>query len=200
MFQPAPLIIPQLHPQLFLPLAGFDLPPVAGAGSSRQLWPRHGRGCCSRSGAPPAGEQTAGSGGSGSHATVEQKLRGGKGGRARAAGARQPHANAVEKLTACEGAGSASPSCSGAVSSRAFAASLFPPPPPQYLIPSEKPFHDVSAEPAPEQPGSRWLAGREVLSGKQSCKNQKGIYFPIYKARPLRDVQRCLVAGAGAEV
>lgn len=90
------------------------------------------------------GEKTAGSRGSGSHATVEQKLRGGKGSRARAARKQQRYANAVEKLTACKGASSASPSCSGAVSTEAFSVSLLPPA--KYLILSEKPFQEVSVE------------------------------------------------------
>ena len=70
----------------------------------------------------------------------------------------------------------------------------------KFRILSEKPFREVSAEPAPNQPGSRWLAGREMLSGKQSYENLKDIYFPIYKASPQTEVQRCVASSDGAEL
>lgn len=145
-----------------MPPVGSDLPPaMAGVGS----WGGGAGGVPAAAGPRPqrrisGREKTAGSRGSGSHATVEQKLRGGKGSRARAGRNQQRYANAVEKLTACEGAASALPSCSGAVSSEAFSVSLFSLffPPLKYLILSEKPFHEVSAGQVPNQPGSRWLA------------------------------------------
>lgn len=143
------------------------------------------------------GEKTAGSRGSGSHATVEQKLRGGKGSRARAARKQQRYANAVEKLTACKGASSTSPSCSGAVSTEAFSVSLSPP---RQVSDSVREAISGGLCRVPNQPGSCWLAGREVLSGKQSHKNQKDIYFHIYKAGLQREVHRCLVSSAGAEL
>lgn len=137
------------------------------------------------------GEKTAASRGSGSHATVEHKPCGGKGSKKTA-----EICKCSGKSDCVHGASAASSSCSRAVSTQAV--SLFFPP--TYLILSEKPFHEVSAKTAPNQPGSRWLAGWEVLSGKQSCKNQKGIYFHIYKASLQREAHGYLVSSAGAEL
>lgn len=114
----------------------------------------------------------------------------------KAARKQQRYANAVENLTVC----------TGPVQPHRLAAGQFLPrrflffSPPTYLILSEKPFHEVSAKTAPNQPGSRWLAGWEVLSGKQSCKNQKAIYFHIYKASLQREAHGYLVSSAGAEL
>lgn len=130
----------------------------------------------------------------GSHGAAEQKLW-----RKRRLRESSRDANAMEKLSVGSGAGAASLSCSdeGKVSAELLSGSFSPH---QYLALSEKPFHEVSAKPAPNQPGSRWLAEREALSGKQSCRNQEDICFHSHNANLQLEVPGCLVSSAGAEL
>jgi len=173
-----PLIIHQLHPQIFLPLAGFDLPPVAGAGSRRRVWPRHGwaGSGVSCSCWPPAAAVQLRRGAN----RRQPRLRFTRDSWAETARRKRQLGAGCEKTAAiCKRGGKTDGVRRGRLGFAflqrgsfypgIFCLSLFFPL--KFRILSEKPFREVSAEPAPNQPGSRWLAGREMLSGKQSYEN-----------------------------
>lgn len=113
MFQPAPLIIYRLHPQLFLLPVGLRSPRPLVQGPARGLSPAE-RGVPGHSGAARAGTEPQPAA-----APVHTRLSSRNRAEEKAARKQPRYANAVENLTV-HGAGAASLSCSRAVSTQAF--------------------------------------------------------------------------------